>query len=202
MTTITFVRHGNTDFNVEKRAQGHLDVPLNETGRKQAALVAQRLASEKWDVLITSDLLRARETTEEISRAINMPVAAFDQRLREIDKGQIAGTIEEERIAKWGADWHKLDLGEESAEHLRKRGVKVAEDIAQTFAGKKVLVVSHGALMHQMFKALLQDDQLSVLDNTSITTLVRDEIGWKALLYNCTKHLSAVTDSRGGDYDA
>jgi probable phosphoglycerate mutase len=194
--TITFVRHGNTDFNREQRAQGQIHNPLNDTGRAQARRVGERLAEEEWDVLMTSDLLRARETAEIISAAIGVPIARVDTRVREIDKGQITYTVESERIAKWGPDWHKLDLGEESDEAIRKRAVSFVNEVVAKYPGKKVLVVSHGYTMRQLFMELLKDETLAVIENTSVTTLAPTEDGWECLLFNCTKHLDGERDDR------
>jgi probable phosphoglycerate mutase len=189
MATITFVRHGNTDFNVEKRAQGHMNNPLNDTGRQQAVYVAKRLAEEQWDILISSDLLRAKETAETIAAALNMPISQFDARLREISRGQIEGTIEQERVEKWGADWKLLELGEESMESVRERGMSFVNEIAAQHPGKRILVVSHGFLMGQTFKGLMQDEATgNDLQNTSVTTIAKNGERWEYQLYNCIKH--------------
>ncbi|CAG7601235.1 Phosphoserine phosphatase 1 [Paenibacillus solanacearum] len=189
MTTITFVRHGNTDFNNERRAQGHMNNPLNETGRMQALAVASRLAEEPWDLFISSDLLRARETAEAISAAVNM-TPSFDVRLREIGRGQIEGTVEAERVEKWGKDWRKLDLGEESKQSVRARGMSFVEEVASQYRGKKLLVVSHGLLIGQTLKGLLQDEKTGDgLPNTSVTTIRLADECWEYALYSCIRHL-------------
>lgn len=190
MATITFVRHGITDHNIENRAQGHTQNPLNETGRAQAALVAKRLSEEQWDVFISSDLRRARETAEIISAAIGKPVDFFDERLREMDVGKIADTIESERIERWGLNWRQLDMGQETHESMRARGMSFARDIALRFAGKKVLVVTHGYFLGQTLKELMQDESTgNELRNTSVTTIAYQDEKPEYLLYDCVKHL-------------
>jgi probable phosphoglycerate mutase len=134
MATITFVRHGITDHNIEKRAQGHTQNPLNDTGRAHAAIVAKRLFEEQWDVFISSDLRRACETAEIIAAAIGKPVDFFDERLREMDRGQIADTTDAERIERWGIDWRQLEMGQETHESIRTRGMNFVHDIASRFA--------------------------------------------------------------------
>jgi len=196
MAEITFVRHGVTDFNLEKRAQGHTQNPLNETGRRQAALVAERLSAEHWDVLISSDLKRAHETAEIISAAIGRPVDFFDERLREMDRGRIAGTIESERIERWGKHWRNLDMGQETHDSMRARGMSFVEEIASRFAGKKVLVVTHGYFLGQTLKALMRDESTgNDLHNTSVTTIVRVGGKWEYLRYDCVKHLPEHSSS-------
>ncbi|MDF2661412.1 MAG: hypothetical protein K0Q94_4203 [Paenibacillus sp.] len=193
MASITFVRHGNTNHNIEKRAQGHLDNPLNETGLHQAATVAKRLAEEQWDVLVTSDLLRARQTADAIAEALGMPAMSLDRRLREMDRGLIVNTTEDERVAKWGPNWKELDLGEESCESMRERGLSFIDDIAARYPGKKVLVVSHGYFLGQTFKALMQDESTGDnLQNTSVTTIAFNGDRWEYVLYDCVRHLQPV----------
>lgn len=68
MTTIGLIRHGITEWKVLGRSQGISDIPLNEIGRQQAVALANRLSlEEKWDVIVTSDLLRAKETGQIIT---------------------------------------------------------------------------------------------------------------------------------------
>lgn len=191
MATITFIRHGITDHNVEKRAQGHTQNPLNETGRAQAALVAKRLAGTEWDVFVSSDLRRARETSELISAAIGKSVDFYDRRLREMDRGKIADTTESERIKRWGVDWRQLDMEQETHESMRARGVSFVEEISSRFAGKRILVVTHGYFLGQTLKALMQDESTgNELRNTSVTTIERRDGRWNYLLYDCVRHLS------------
>lgn len=194
MTTIGIVRHGITEWNRLGISQGCADVPLNDTGRMQAVAIAQRLAEESpWDLIVSSDLSRARETAEIIAKKLNMPIAHFDQRIREISCGQIEGTTEAERLKKWGADWRSLDLGMEAPEDVAARGMAFIEEIAARYSGKRILMVSHGALIGLTLKALLPDQfQKTDLENTSITLLEHAEGIWQCPLYNCTKHLTTI----------
>ncbi|MGK7378025.1 histidine phosphatase family protein [Planococcus sp. 1R117A] len=194
MTTIGFVRHGITDWNMQRIAQGSSDIPLNETGREQARAIAERLAQEEpWDAIISSDLIRARETAEIIAEKLGMSVSRFEPLIRELSGGQIEGSTEEERIQKWGVDWRTLDLGMEKKEEGAKRGRKAIEAALAKYPGKRVLMVSHGALIGTTLKSLLPERFTKTdLHNTSITILENIESKWECTLYNCTKHLPEV----------
>ncbi|MGE6415335.1 histidine phosphatase family protein [Planococcus kocurii] len=191
MTTIGLVRHGITDWNIQGIAQGSADVPLNETGRQQATSLAERLVSEeKWDVIISSDLARAKETAEIIGNTLGLPVHHFEPRLRERSGGKIEGTTEEERLEKWGTDWRTLDLAMENLEDAAERGLACVQDVLEHFNDQRVLLVSHGALIGLTLQKLMPETfQKTSMDNTSITLLTHTETQWRCSLFNCTTHL-------------
>lgn len=191
MTTIGLIRHGTTEWNSLGKAQGTSDIPLNNLGRKQAAHIGARLQEEeKWDVIISSDLTRAIETAQIVESKLNLPISHYDTRIREIDCGDIEGTTEEERLEKWGSNWRDKDLGVESFEEVGKRGIKFVNDIVHTYNGKRILVVSHGALIGLTLQQLLPSKfQRTYIDNTAITILENINGDWDCSLYNCTKHL-------------
>lgn len=189
MTTMTFIRHGNTDWNNEKRYQGHAHNTLSDRGRQQAERVAHRLAKEPWDLLISSDLMRARQTAEIISAHIGRPVDFYDQRLREIGRGKLEGLIGSEIEEKFGVDWREQDLGEETVDSVRERGVRFITDMAERYPAQKLLVVSHGLLIRESLQKLMQQqEEAEGLDNGSVTTIKLTDHGWQYELYNCTKH--------------
>lgn len=192
MTIIGFVRHGNTDWNIEKRAQGHSHNPLNEVGLKQAHAIGRRLERENWDVLISSDLLRARKSAEIISSYINVPIK-LDQRIRERARGGIRGTIEEERVQKWGKNWRDIDFGQETSEEIRARGVEFVQEVFKKYKGSKILVVTHGKLLNETLQALCPDKtaEADLVRNCSLTILKKNEDELDYLVYDCTCHLGA-----------
>jgi 2,3-bisphosphoglycerate-dependent phosphoglycerate mutase len=189
MTTIGFIRHGSTAWNKERRSQGLSDIPLDEAGFLQATKLGKRISKEKWDVVYSSDLSRARQTAEAVEQLANIPLF-LDVRLREASGGQIEGTTEQERIEKWGEDWRSLDLGIESAESVITRAMPFIDEIVEKHPGQNVLIVSHGAFTRHMLKTLVPSIDLTISPkNTSITRLVKSEDGWNSELYNCTVHL-------------
>ncbi|WP_054939139.1 histidine phosphatase family protein [Paenibacillus ihuae] len=190
MTTIGLIRHGSTLWNKEGRIQGHTDNPLDEEGLEQAAALAERLSTEKWDYIYSSDLLRARQTAEVIAARLGLSVAGWVPGIREMDGGLLEGTTEQELIERWGKEWRTLELGLEKNESGRLRGSRAIEEIAQRHPGRHVLVVSHGAILRSTLSGLVPELDVSVfLKNTSLTWLVYTGTTWTCELYNCVKHI-------------
>jgi broad specificity phosphatase PhoE len=185
------IRHGLTDWNVLGRIQGQSDIPLNEEGRMQARLLGARLKEEpyQWDAVVTSGLSRARETGEIIASILGIELLKPDVRLNERSFGQVEGLTQAERESKWGADWQLLELGQESEEAMRLRGLEFLQAVWEENRDRNLLVVSHGAFLAQLFTALYEDKHTERIGNLSLTILERQDIEWAPVLYNCTKHL-------------
>ncbi|MEX3615483.1 histidine phosphatase family protein [Paenibacillus glucanolyticus] len=187
---IGLIRHGITDWNVQDRVQGRSDIPLNAEGRRQAESLAERIKGDSWDVIITSPLIRARETAQIITEFIPTLNILEEQRICEIDCGQLEGTTEEQRLDAWGANWRELDLGMERYEDVAERGSRFLEEIWSDYEGRNVLVVSHGAIIGLSLQKLLpQQFPTTYIDNTSLTLLTKMNQAWDCPLFNCTKHL-------------
>ncbi|HUZ16194.1 MAG TPA: histidine phosphatase family protein [Gaiellaceae bacterium] len=145
MTTLLLVRHGETDWNAERRWQGHADVPLNARGRAQAQTLAEQLAAgEPVSVVYTSDLARARDTAEIVARRLGVEVVP-DRDLREIDVG-----------SRQGRTWSEIDDapawdGEPKEAHAR-RIVTALLRIATAHDRERVLVVTHGGSVRRVLE--------------------------------------------------
>ncbi|TLS52551.1 histidine phosphatase family protein [Paenibacillus antri] len=194
MTTIGWIRHGVTDWNLERRAQGQTDIPLNDAGRAQARLVAERLKCEEaWDIVYSSDLSRARETADTIGAALRLPVRV-DARLREISFGTLEGTTPDERVLQFGSSWESMDFGRESPEAAAARGESFVADVLDRHPGERVLIVSHGALIGNTLRRLAPEAEMNEhLGNTSVTIFTFADAKWTCELYNCTKHIGERT---------
>jgi broad specificity phosphatase PhoE len=151
VTTLILVRHGETDWNRDRRWQGHADAPLNDLGREQARTLADELAGEDVAAVYASDLSRARETAEIVAARLGREVAV-DARLREVHVGSWSGlTMAEiearypDDVARWrGGDAdHAFGDGETYAS-MGERVVAALEEIAARHAGEQVVVVLHG----------------------------------------------------------
>jgi probable phosphoglycerate mutase len=197
MTRIGFVRHGSTAWNKEKRAQGSSDIPLDQDGIAEAQKLAERLRPEKWDVIYASPLSRAKQTAEIIKKTYGDIPLHFDARLRESGGGQIEGTIEQERILKWGENWRELDLGLEKREEVIERGLPAIEEIAANHPGQNVLIVSHGGFISHLLNELSPHTEMEGhLENTSLTKLIKTDGRWDCEKYNCTAHLVEAEETR------
>jgi broad specificity phosphatase PhoE len=149
VTTIFLARHGESDWNVEKRFQGHSDRPLTERGREQAHALANLVGSEKIDAVYTSPLSRARETAEIVAARAGLKAVALPE-LREVDTGSWSGLSRAdvearfpEGFTRWrsgGSGWEDGESYEEMAERVIGALRKIAED----HPDGRVLVISHG----------------------------------------------------------
>ncbi|WNQ08818.1 histidine phosphatase family protein [Paenibacillus aurantius] len=189
MTKLVWIRHGRTDWNSERRAQGQSDIPLNEQGRQQARALALRMAAEGVDFIYSSDLSRAKETAAILAGALGLEVQT-DSRLREMHKGETEGTTLEERIKRWGAGWESQPLGIENDHSVTNRGLAFVNEMVRTFPDKRIAVVSHGALIGLTVKELVPAlPDVAHYHNTSITTITYNGSEWFCDLLNCAKHV-------------
>ena len=149
MTELLLVRHGETDWNRDRRFQGHADPPLNDAGREQARALADELAGERIDFVYTSDLVRARETAEIVAARLGAEVVVRSE-LREIDVGEWEGLTWpeiEERHPEGARSWHEHGQGWTSGEtydQLAERIIAALRQIAEDHPTQSVLVVGHG----------------------------------------------------------
>src|SRR3712207_2534231 len=106
MTTLVFVRHGETDWNRVGRWQGHADIPLSTAGREQAAALAARFLREgrRFDHVYASDLGRAFETAQIIASTLKLPVHPLIE-LREMHIGAWSGLTSEEIRTRYPREW-------------------------------------------------------------------------------------------------
>lgn len=157
MTEIWLVRHGQTDWNLEGRLQGQLDVPLNETGMQQVAELAEKLKSTRFSAIFSSDLLRARQTAGKISEELGLPII-FDRRLREISQGKVEGLLFSDVVERFEgalADRTRDPVnsrlpGGESVAELAARFRECMDEIASGEHNHPVLVVAHGLAIATM----------------------------------------------------
>lgn len=145
LTTFALVRHGQTDWNAERRLQGATDIPLNDVGRGQARDAVAFLSGQQWDTVVSSPLSRAAETAEIIADGLRLSVARLVPDLTERSFGPAEGL-------QAGPELEALRIpggfrGGESDDDAAARGIAALESLAREFAGKRVLVLAHGTLI-------------------------------------------------------
>lgn len=153
--TIYIVRHGQTQWNVERRIQGHGDSPLTELGIQQASDLGQLLKNVEFDAVFSSDSLRAKRTAEMIvlekelevvttellrERAFGKYEGEYIDNLKKFD--EIFDALSEEEKFR-----HKSEEDIESDEEVVQRFLAFVREIAVRFAGKTILLVTHAGMM-------------------------------------------------------
>jgi len=153
-TRLILVSHAVTQWNIEGRIQGHTDVPLNRQGKKMAELLAERLAEEIIGAIYTSDLKRAVQTAEPISKQKSIKIIQ-DIRLRE------GRSINQERSDTYPTLPFPLEV--ETKTDLYRRATEALTQIAMNHQNQTVLVVSHGGLLDIFITALLEKSENKLL---------------------------------------
>jgi len=203
-TTFYLIRHGETDWNLHGRWQGHTDIPLNEDGRAQARRLATRLRAERLrlDAIYSSDLQRAWETAGAVGAALDLAPLPLPA-LREINVGGWSGLSSAEVRAQDGEMYARYQSGEDVARgggerflDLYTRVVAAVEQLADQQPGRTLALVTHGGpvralLMHAARDKAGLDVRHVHIGNTSITLLIGDRAGWELGPINDMAHLAA-----------
>lgn len=193
LTRLCLVRHGETNWNLERRAQGQLDIALNARGRAQAEALALELAGERFDRLYSSDLKRALQTAAPIARARNLPILR-SKALREKRDGAWEGLNLAEVEALYPQEFalyreRRLDFaipgGGESILQFAARISSALEDIAKSHAGETVLIVAHAGVLDIAYRlaagvALDKPRQHPVL-NAAPNWIAYEKGGWSLI---------------------
>ncbi len=190
-TTIGLVRHGETEWNLNRRYQGWEDIPLNETGEEQARLVARAIAQEpRWDAIYSSPLSRALSTARAIAELTGFDRIVEDPDLRERFYGEAEGLTADEREAKWPGllTWPGL----ERQDVMTRRAMAALERVAERHVGGRALVVAHGGLINAVLHEVSGGEVgtgITIILNTARTTLVRNGAGWEIEMVTDASHL-------------
>lgn len=199
-TRIIAVRHGETAWNVDTRIQGHLDIPLNETGQWQAQQLAQALAGEPIDAIYASDLQRAYATAQAVADATGAPITP-ETGLRERSFGHFQGRTFAEIEAELPEDarrWRKRDPdyvpeGGESLVMLRERIERTVFALAEKHPGEQVLMVAHGGVLDVLYRMAtrqeIQAPRTWQLSNAAINRLLWTPDGLTLVGWADTQHL-------------
>ena len=184
MTTILFIRHGQSVSNLQGIFTGHLDLALTELGQYQARTTAQYITENfKVDKVYASDLTRAYDTGDAVARLLGLSVQT-DRRLREIYAGTWEGrTFDEltENFPNYAVFRNDIGAcvidGGESVAQLSKRVLEAVTEIAAENEGKTIVIATHATPIravqcHCEGKALAQMKDVPWVTNASVTTVV------------------------------
>jgi len=205
---IIAIRHGETDWNLATRLQGHIDIDLNDTGLRQAECTARALANEPIDAIYSSDLLRARRTAEAIARHASAATARqvhCHVGLRERKFGTFEGQTYADIEKQWPEAAHRWKTrepdfapeGGESPVQLMSRVEHTVNTLAARHPGQQIALVAHGGVMDMLYRLATRQSVSAVrtwnLGNTAINRLLWSErtltlVGWADL-----RHLESPT---------
>ena len=204
-TRISAIRHGETAWNVDTRLQGHLDIPLNEVGLRQAQHLAQTLVQrETIDAIYASDLSRAHSTAQAVAQAMGQSVtvhAGLRERHFGAFQGRTYAQIETE-LPEHAWHWRKRTPdwappgGGESLTVLRDRVIQTIDELAAAHAGQHIVMVAHGGVLDILYRAAarldLQAPRTWALTNTAVNRLLWTPQGLSLVGWGDTSHLDAV----------
>lgn len=184
-THIGLFRHGQTDWNIDFLLQGVTDIPMNATGIEQVRTAARALDKDDWDIIFTSPLGRARETAAIIAEELGFDEVLQNDLLIERSFGEAEGLAYEQ----WKSKYSTLDEipGGESRTQLYKRTSNLLEAFIDTHPGKRILAVSHGALIRTVLSISSQNElprEGEKLANASLNIVSHLDQSWKVTKYD------------------
>ena len=156
-TQFWLIRHGESTWNAAGLWQGQADPPLSERGRFQAARLAEALAQERVEILITSDLVRTVETAEIVASRLALE-AYRESGLRELDAGSWSGSSRQQIASRDGDLLARFDTGDvdvragggECRREVAARARQVLAQWAAQHAGRRVAVVTHSGVIRSL----------------------------------------------------
>lgn len=200
-TTIYLVRHGQTEWNLETRMQGHKDSPLTPLGIIQAQKLHDRLVNEKIDLIYSSGSKRAYDTAKIIQGNRNIPFHICKE-LKEINMGEWEGMKQIDIINKYSEAWNNFwnnpinysPTGEgESYQNLKNRVIPALENIINSNQGKNIIIVTHRITLKVIMSYFKNQDMHEICNNPDIDPASLSKIcicngTYKILLHGDTSH--------------
>lgn len=192
MTELYLVRHGETDWNRQRRIQGLTDIPLNDNGRRQARDAGALLARRRWDGVVASPLARARETAEIIAAELGLPAPELVPALVERNYGQAEGMdfLEIERLFP---DRGSVP-GQESREQVVERVVPALLALAAAHPGESLVVVSHGGAIRAVLTEVEPAASHGMITNGSIHSFVVEDDALRLIAFDDPMEVESIRD--------
>jgi len=204
-THLIAIRHGETEWNCVGRFQGHLNSELNAEGRSQAQALGARLAAERFDLLLSSDLGRALQTASAIAMHTGHEILV-DARLRERRMGIFQGLTPTEVQERYPEDYARFKSHDpdyvipegESARQLFRRCVTCFTELAERHAGLTLATVTHGGVLAMLYRHArampLEAPRDFPLHNTGVNRFRHRQGAWELQSWGDIAHLDHALD--------
>lgn len=186
MTIICLMRHGETDWNSQKRLQGRENIELNNKGRAQALNCGRFLKKYKWDGIVTSTLSRAVETAELIGLSLGISKVIKMEDFIERDFGVASGMTYEEKSIKYPNN--NIPFMEKK-EIVTARVMGALDRTVRLYPDKRIIIITHGAVIHCIVSAITKGkvgSDKAMLKNACINMINHNEGKYSLELYNTT----------------
>ncbi len=193
MTSIYLVRHGQTAWNKEEIFRGRTDVPLDETGLKQAELAAEYFKEMEIHGIYSSPLARAWQTAEKIAQSHSLKVQLLEGMI-DLSFGNWEGhphqeikKIDSERYKQWVEEPHRVRLpGGESLDEVRIRSMAALEEVIQKHPGKTLVLVSHRVINKVLICGVLG------IDNSHFWQIGQDTTAINLIQYKNGRYILSI----------
>ncbi len=195
MTDLYLVRHGETDWNRQRRIQGLTDIPLNATGREQARATGMLLTRRRWDGIYASPLARARETAEIIAAEVGLPGPTLVDALVERNYGEAEGL-----------DWMQVEKrfphgaavsGRESREQVGARVIPALVELASDRPGESLLIVSHGGAIRAVLDEVDPEAAHGTITNGSVHSFRLADGALRLIAFDDPIEVESIGEDRG-----
>ena len=210
MTRFLVLRHGETQWNLESRVQGHRDSPLTAAGLAQADALARRLATQRFDVLVSSDLGRALDTARRIAAATGhavRPDARFRERSFGAAEGLTYGELDHQfpevfsQVLETDADY--VVPGGESRRQLFERVKGGFESLARDHEASSIAVVCHGGVLASLYRLIhgipVSTPHRIPMANAAYNAVSLHDGAWSVETWGDTAHLDVTVGSSGAE---
>lgn len=193
MTSIYLIRHGQTAWNKEEIFRGRTDVPLDQTGLRQAELAAEYFKGTEIHAIYSSPLARARQTAEKIAQLHSMKVKPLEG-IIDMSFGNWEGhphdeikTMDPETYRQWRDEPHRARLpGGESLDEVRVRAMAAVEEVIQSNSGKTLVLVSHRVVNKVLICGILG------IDNSHFWQIAQDATAINLIQYRNGKYVLSL----------
>ena len=190
-TKVCFVRHGQTDWNLNGFIQGRENNPLNKIGIQQARDTARFLQSERWDIVISSPLIRAYDTAKETAKAVGLSSILLDSRFIERDFGEISGC---EAMVYLEAPENQQWVGFETDQEIQFRVWEGMQQVLHDYTGKRVIVVAHSHAIKAFLTQIApkQVQMRSKFQNACSSFVLHTGEKWILERFNVSDHITVL----------